>query len=156
MMHGRGAPRDASAAELRLRAYRRKLAMRTARQASEKGGSTGDGSAISESKTAAALGEAPEGSTAWVALGPAPLISDQNIYGAVAGRVTAVAIDPSDATGNTVYVAGAAGGVWKSTNAASASGDGGDVDRAYRSAGSAGERGGVGKAGWQRGAGWNR
>ena len=37
----------------------------------------------------------------------------------MAGRVTAVAIDPSDATGNTVYAAGAAGGVWKSTNAAS-------------------------------------
>ncbi len=59
----------------------------------------------------------PQTSTPWVALGPAPLISDQNVYGAVAGRITAIVIDPSDATGNTVYVAGAAGGVWKSTNA---------------------------------------
>ncbi len=36
------------------------------------------------------------------------------------GRATAVAIDPTDATGNTVYVAAASGGVWKSTNAANA------------------------------------
>ncbi|MGH9643368.1 MAG: hypothetical protein ACRD3Q_13215, partial [Terriglobales bacterium] len=58
------------------------------------------------------------GTTPWVALGPAPLISDQNFYGAVSGRVAATAIDPADATGNTVYVAAASGGVWKSTNAA--------------------------------------
>src|SRR5580704_10692664 len=98
MMQGRSAPRGQSAAALRLRAYRHKLAMRAAAQ--------------HESLNAAQ----PQTSTPWVALGPAPLISDQNVYGAVAGRVTAVAIDPSDATGNTVYVAGAAGGVWKSTN----------------------------------------
>jgi hypothetical protein len=110
MMRGRSAPRGQSAAKLRLRAYRQKLAMRAAaRQESANAGSA---------QTPAALGWAPDGSTAWVALGPAPLISDQSIYGAVAGRVTAVAVDPSDATGNTVYVAGAAGGVWKSTNAA--------------------------------------
>ncbi len=34
--------------------------------------------------------------------------------------MTAVTIDPSDTTGNTVYVAAASGGVWQSTNAASA------------------------------------
>jgi hypothetical protein len=39
-------------------------------------------------------------------------------YGPVAGRVTAVAIDPADPTGNTVYIGAAQGGVWKSTNAA--------------------------------------
>jgi len=32
------------------------------------------------------------------------------------GRVTVVAVDPSDATGNTVYIGGAAGGVWKTTD----------------------------------------
>ena len=32
------------------------------------------------------------------------------------GRVTAIAVDTSDATGNTVYVGGAEGGVWKTTN----------------------------------------
>ena len=39
-------------------------------------------------------------------------------YRQVAGRVTAVAIDPADPTGNTVYIGAAQGGVWKSTNAA--------------------------------------
>jgi hypothetical protein len=36
----------------------------------------------------------------------------------VSGRTTAVAIDPADPTGNTIYIGGAQGGVWKSTNAA--------------------------------------
>lgn len=61
------------------------------------------------------MGVAP---TAWVPLGPAPLISDRNMYGLVSGRATAVAIDPSDPSGNTVFVGGAYGGVWKSNNAA--------------------------------------
>ena len=39
-------------------------------------------------------------------------------YHQVAGRATAVAIDPADLTGNTIYIGGAQGGVWKSTNAA--------------------------------------
>ena len=59
----------------------------------------------------------------WTPLGPVPLASDathdgfQN-YNQVSGRSTAVTIDPADATGNTVYIGGAQGGVWKSTNAA--------------------------------------
>ena len=58
----------------------------------------------------------------WVQLGPAPVISDASgvglqDYNFVAGRATTVAIDPADSTGNTVYVGGAFGGVWKSTNA---------------------------------------
>ena len=32
------------------------------------------------------------------------------------GEVTAIAVDPSDPTGNTVYVGGASGGVWKTTD----------------------------------------
>ena len=43
---------------------------------------------------------------------------DEQDYGPVSGRVTAIAVDPNDATGNTVYIGGANGGVWKSTNAA--------------------------------------
>jgi subtilisin-like proprotein convertase family protein len=35
---------------------------------------------------------------------------------ATAGRVSGLAIDPSDTTGNTVYATGASGGVWKTTN----------------------------------------
>jgi hypothetical protein len=52
----------------------------------------------------------------WQPTGPAQVITPA--YGAVAGRVTSIAADPSDATGNTVYVGTSAGGVWKSTNAA--------------------------------------
>ena len=33
-----------------------------------------------------------------------------------AGRVTAIAIDPSDPSGNTAFIGGASGGVWKTTN----------------------------------------
>ena len=59
----------------------------------------------------------------WVPLGPVPLASDASgngtqDYQQVAGRATAVVIDPADPSGNTVYVGGAQSGVWKSTNAA--------------------------------------
>jgi len=60
----------------------------------------------------------------WTALGPAPLASDAGIgqdYNWVSGRATSVVIDPADGTGNTVYVGGAFGGLWRSTNAASGS-----------------------------------
>ena len=36
--------------------------------------------------------------------------------GATAGQATATAVDPSDRSGNTVFVSGAGGGVWKTTN----------------------------------------
>jgi hypothetical protein len=39
-------------------------------------------------------------------------------YGLVTGRVTAVALDPADATGNHVYVGTTGGGVWAASNAA--------------------------------------
>jgi hypothetical protein len=59
-------------------------------------------------------------STIWNPMGPKPIVHDpvdtQN-YGSLAGRVSAVAVDQSDATGATVFVGGAYGGVWKSTNA---------------------------------------
>lgn len=63
---------------------------------------------------------------AWTPLGPVPLASDaagngMQDYHQVAGRATAVVIDPADPTGNTVYVGGAQAGVWKSTNAAASS-----------------------------------
>src|SRR5262249_31616091 len=32
------------------------------------------------------------------------------------GRIGGIALDPSDPSGNTVYVAGASGGVWKTSN----------------------------------------
>jgi hypothetical protein len=53
---------------------------------------------------------------AWQPLGPAAITSAS--YGKVTGRVTAVAVDANDSSGNTVYVGTTGGGVWKSTNAA--------------------------------------
>ena len=60
--------------------------------------------------------------TLWTPLGPAPIVSakpgtDQD-YGFVAGRANVVAVDQGDVSGNTVYVGGATGGLWRSTNAA--------------------------------------
>ncbi len=60
--------------------------------------------------------------SSWISLGPAPLASDasgtgEQDYNWVSGRATAVAVDPNDRTGNTVYVGGAFGGLWKSENA---------------------------------------
>jgi hypothetical protein len=54
--------------------------------------------------------------TPWTPLGPNQIASLS--YGSVTGRITAVAIDPADTTGNTVYIGTTGGGVWKSTNAA--------------------------------------
>ena len=55
---------------------------------------------------------------AWQPVGPAQVASQS--FGEVTGRVSAVAIDPTDGTGNTVYVGTSGGGVWKSVNAAGA------------------------------------
>jgi hypothetical protein len=68
----------------------------------------------------------------WVPLGPAPEASDASgvrlqDYNYVAGRATAVAVDAADSTGNTVYIGGAYGGVWKSINAGPLSTDPGSV-----------------------------
>ncbi|CAN5587216.1 hypothetical protein BH10ACI4_BH10ACI4_09070 [soil metagenome] len=53
---------------------------------------------------------------AWQPVGPASVVTAA--YGKVSGRVTSIAIDPADATGNTVFVGTTGGGVWKSANAA--------------------------------------
>jgi hypothetical protein len=52
----------------------------------------------------------------WQAVGPGQIASLS--YGTVTGRITSIAIDPADSTGNTVYIGTTGGGVWKSTNAA--------------------------------------
>ena len=55
-------------------------------------------------------------SSVWHPVGPLQIGS--LAYGAVTGRITAIAIDPADATGNTVYIGSTGGGVWRSMNAA--------------------------------------
>jgi len=107
-LRGRTVP-GKSAAELRRRAYEVKMQARRARTARA-------GNLPSNQRPLSSTG-------GWTPLGPVPLASDasgsglQN-YNQVSGRATAVAIDPADSTGNTVYIGGAQGGVWKSTNAA--------------------------------------
>jgi photosystem II stability/assembly factor-like uncharacterized protein len=52
--------------------------------------------------------------TTWTAIGPAPLLSNSAANGNVSGRITGIAADPTDA--NTIYIAPAGGGVWKTTD----------------------------------------
>jgi hypothetical protein len=102
-----------SSAELRYHAYQAKMLARRARLAGA--GLAGAGLAHPNSQ--------PPPPGAWTPLGPVPLASDATgdgfqDYHQVSGRATAVAIDPADPTGNTLYIGGAQGGVWKSVNAA--------------------------------------
>src|ERR1700693_2586564 len=107
-LRGRVVP-GKSSAELRHRAYQAKMQARAAR--------------LARARATHLDSQPPASSGGWTPLGPVPLASDatgdgfQN-YNQVSGRATAVAIDPADPTGNTVYIGGAQGGVWKSTNAA--------------------------------------
>jgi len=52
----------------------------------------------------------------WQPVGPAQVTT--TTYGALTGRVSSLAVDPSDPSGNTVYVGTTGGGVWRSANAA--------------------------------------
>jgi hypothetical protein len=107
ILRGRSSQVQSGAAQ-RHRAYLQKMRMRAERAATVQNSSS------------------PTPALVWRPLGPAPLASDASgvgeyDYGWVSGRATAVAIDPADPTGNTVYLGGAYGGVWKSTNAGPAS-----------------------------------
>ena len=55
-------------------------------------------------------------SAPWATAGPAAIQSLN--FGAISGRVTSLALDPTDTTGNTLFVGTAGGGVWRSANAA--------------------------------------
>src|SRR5579872_7277424 len=60
---------------------------------------------------------ATSGGNNWVPLGPMAIPNGQTYGGArvvVTGRVTAIAIDPTNP--NTIYAAAARGGIWKTTN----------------------------------------
>lgn len=91
----RGKAAREAAATLLQRAYQQKLSLRR--------------------KTVSAYGASSASSPSgkpWSSLGPAPLLSNasgslgEQDYGPVSGRVTAIAVDPNDASGNTVYVGG--------------------------------------------------
>jgi subtilisin-like proprotein convertase family protein len=51
----------------------------------------------------------PLASSTWTAVGPA-------LPAGYSGRIGGLAVDPSDPSGNTVFVGGASGGVWKTTD----------------------------------------
>jgi subtilisin-like proprotein convertase family protein len=53
----------------------------------------------------------------WTAIGPAGINGGgEGLNAGNTGRIGGLAFDPSDPTGNTAYVGGASGGVWKTTN----------------------------------------
>jgi len=100
--------RGLPSAELRRRAYQAKLQLRVRRA-----------TALPRANTPVSFSLG-----SWLPLGPVPLASDASgngtqDYHQIAGRATAVAIDPADPSGNTVYVGGAQSGIWKSANATS-------------------------------------
>ncbi|HLK31814.1 MAG TPA: hypothetical protein VKT29_01910, partial [Terriglobales bacterium] len=104
-----------TAARLLHRAYQQKMQLRAKLRPRTASSYT----ALSTASTSTTYG-------GWVPLGPAPInsnatgsLEDQD-YGPVVGRATSVVADPGDPTGNTVYLGGAYGGLWKSTNAAAA------------------------------------
>src|SRR5262249_17050939 len=53
----------------------------------------------------------PLSHSVWTAVGPSSIGN-----GSASGRIAGIAVDPSDPSGNTVFVAGASGGIWKTTN----------------------------------------
>jgi hypothetical protein len=55
---------------------------------------------------------------AWQPLGPTGVLSSN--YGLVTGRISSLALDPADGTGNRLYVGTTRGGVWLSQNAGTA------------------------------------
>ncbi|HKW90071.1 MAG TPA: hypothetical protein VJN21_15070 [Candidatus Acidoferrales bacterium] len=96
----------------RIKAIRQMEAMQRAQ------GPATDRFAAQERSAGQSFGTIPPLSTTnWTSIGPQPTSS--SFFGFTSGRVNAIAVDPCDATGNTVYIAGAQGGVWKTTNAGS-------------------------------------
>ena len=63
-----------------------------------------------------ACGASAQTTAAWAPVGPGAVSTAG--FGKTTGRVSAVAFDPNDASGNTVYLGTTGGGVWKSTTAA--------------------------------------
>ena len=122
-------PGNGSAAALRFRAYRQKMAMRAQSAAARPPASYFTQPPLEKKVRSGALKPQSSSNSAaavWTPIGPAPLASDATgnggqDYNWVSGRATSVLIDPADTTGNTVLLGGAYGGLWKSTNAGSLS-----------------------------------
>src|SRR5580704_4429076 len=74
---------------------------------------------LSGRNSAARANPQSAGTSSWQPIGPTAVSSQS--YGLVTGRVAALALDPSDATGNKLYLGATGGGVWFSQNAAAGS-----------------------------------
>ncbi len=85
------------------------------RQAWAGTGHRGRSAAVARSQTQAQ----GQGSATWQPLGPTAVQSEN--FGLVTGRISALALDPSDGTGNILYVGATGGGVWRSQNAGTSS-----------------------------------
>jgi hypothetical protein len=123
----RGHANGGSAARDRREAYARRQAMirqqgnNWRRTAQRSPASAAVGTEPTREMTAASGPEPsviPANSSTWVPIGPQPANSGlgPGFYQTSAGRVTALAVDPTDLSGNTIYLGGAQGGVWKTTN----------------------------------------
>jgi photosystem II stability/assembly factor-like uncharacterized protein len=95
------ASRSGTAAQ-RARRVKRRLALETLEQRTQLSGGI------------------PLNSFSWTPIGPAPIVNSLPISGSIAGnppltgRITGIATDPTDP--NTIYLAAAGGGVWKTTD----------------------------------------
>jgi len=112
-----------SAARLRFRAFQQKMAMRAAHTAV-----TTPKCIVLHTPTQAELGWGTRlvlnrMDAAWTGAAGFRCYWRRQNYNWVSGRATSVLIDPADASGNTVLLGGAFGGLWKSTNAGSLSPD---------------------------------
>ena len=78
------------------------------------------GAARANLRTDVAQPQTRTASTAtWQSLGPTAVLTPN--YGLVTGRVSALALDPSDSTGNHLYLGTTGGGVWVANNAGASS-----------------------------------
>jgi Abnormal spindle-like microcephaly-assoc'd, ASPM-SPD-2-Hydin len=72
---------------------------------------------VLDPRLVAAASDSSISSTAtWQPLGPTAVLTPN--FGLVTGRVSSIALDPSDPTGNHVYIGTTGGGVWEAANAA--------------------------------------
>ncbi len=110
---GSGRRREAEPARVRAaRRFRARRGLRPGMAGHGFGGNARAGSGNGQPSAAGLAGGIP----VWTAAGPVGVNSAS--FGLVTGRISALALDPSDGTGNRLYVGTTGGGVWKSQNAA--------------------------------------
>jgi hypothetical protein len=83
-----------------------------------RGITSGTGSTMQTTVRPKAMAVRPQSTSAadtWQPLGPVGVVSPS--YGLVTGRISALALDPADVTGNRLYAGTTGGGVWVSQNA---------------------------------------